>query len=53
MIVIYDFGANNGDDLPYYLLSADKVVAVEANPELCSLMQKRFVRRLVKAYLSS
>lgn len=40
--VIYDFGANNGDDIPYYLLKADLVVAVEANPALCELILERF-----------
>lgn len=40
--VIYDLGANNGDDIPYYLLKADVVVAVEANPVLCELIGKRF-----------
>lgn len=40
--VIYDFGMNNGDDLPYYLKKAEKVVGVEANPTLCSLVEKRF-----------
>ena len=32
--VIYDIGSNNGDDIPYYLMKCDKVVAVEANPLL-------------------
>jgi FkbM family methyltransferase len=40
--VIYDFGANNGDDIPYYLKKADVVVAVEANPALCREMEERF-----------
>lgn len=40
--IIYDLGANNGDDIPYYLLKADLVVAVEANPALCDLMTARF-----------
>jgi len=40
--VIYDFGANNGDDVPYYLKKADIVVAVEANPSLCREMKERF-----------
>ncbi|HEY3703564.1 MAG TPA: FkbM family methyltransferase [Terracidiphilus sp.] len=40
--VIYDFGANNGDDLLYYLKKADLVVAVEANPLLCRQMEDRF-----------
>lgn len=40
--IIYDFGANNGDDLPYYLKKADLVVAVEANPTLCRQIEERF-----------
>ena len=40
--VIYDIGANNGDDLPYYLRKAKKVVAVEANPALAGLISSRF-----------
>jgi FkbM family methyltransferase len=40
--IIYDFGANNGDDIPYYLKKADVVVAVEANPALCRQMEERF-----------
>jgi FkbM family methyltransferase len=42
MKVIYDFGSNNGDDLPYYLKKADLVVAVEANPVLCDGIRARF-----------
>ena len=40
--IIYDFGSNNGDDIPYYLLKADRVVAVEANPTLCEHIRSRF-----------
>jgi FkbM family methyltransferase len=40
--IIYDFGANNGDDIPYYLKKADLVVAVEANPALCRQIEARF-----------
>jgi FkbM family methyltransferase len=40
--VIYDLGANNGDDVVYYLKKADVVVAVEANPVLCDQMASRF-----------
>jgi FkbM family methyltransferase len=40
--VIYDFGRNNGDDVEYYLLKADKVVGVEANPILCDEVRRRF-----------
>lgn len=41
-LVIYDLGANNGDDIPYYLQKADLVVAVEANPALAELIGERF-----------
>lgn len=40
--IIYDVGSNNGDDIPYYLLKADKVIAVEANPVLCEGIKQRF-----------
>lgn len=40
--IIYDFGSNNGDDIPYYLMKSDLVVAVEANPILCDLIKSRF-----------
>ena len=40
--IIYDFGSNNGDDIPYYLKKSDLVVAVEANPSLCEMIQARF-----------
>lgn len=40
--IIYDFGANNGDDIPYYLKKADLVIAVEANPALCRQIEERF-----------
>ena len=40
--IIYDFGANNGDDIPYYLKKAELVVAVEANPSLCRKIEERF-----------
>lgn len=40
--IIYDIGANNGDDIPYYLRKADVVVAIEANPALCRQMRERF-----------
>ena len=40
--VIYDFGMNNGDDVEYYLLKAARVVGVEANKNLCELVERRF-----------
>ena len=49
--VIYDFGANNGDDIPYYLLKCDVVVAVEANPVLCDSIRARFPAELANGRL--
>src|SRR5688572_5823910 len=42
MKIIYDFGSNNGDDIPYYCKKADVVIAVEANPVLCAHIAGRF-----------
>lgn len=44
--VIYDFGANNGDDVPYYLRKADRVIAVEANPVLAAGIERRFAEAI-------
>ena len=49
--IIYDFGANNGDDIPYYHLKADLVVAVEANPLLCEFIKDRFKDQISAGYL--
>jgi len=42
MSVIYDLGANRGDNLPYFLSRADLVVAVEANPALVREMNSKY-----------
>jgi FkbM family methyltransferase len=44
--IIYDFGANNGDDIAYYLQKCDKVVAVEANPALVEQIRSRFSQQI-------
>lgn len=49
--VIYDIGSNNGDDIPYYLLKAQKVVAVEANPVLAQQIRERFQPHLASGRL--
>jgi FkbM family methyltransferase len=46
MKTIFDIGSNNGDDIPYYLMKADKVVAFEANPILCEAISKRFEKEI-------
>jgi FkbM family methyltransferase len=40
--VIYDLGANTGDDLAYYLKKSDVVVAVEANPTLAKQIESNY-----------
>lgn len=40
--IIYDVGANNGDDTAFYLAKGFDVVAIEANPDLCKALQERF-----------
>lgn len=47
MRVIYDLGAHEGQDIAYYLKSADVVIAVEANPSLCEIMQTKFVNEVL------
>jgi FkbM family methyltransferase len=40
--MIFDIGANNGDDTAAYLKRGYKVVSVEANPKLCKDLRQRF-----------
>lgn len=42
MKTIYDVGANIGDNLPYYLKKADRVIAIEAHQGLADLMRAHF-----------
>lgn len=49
--IIFDFGANNGDDVAYYLRKADKVVAVEANPQLADQIRTRFAAQIAEGRL--
>ena len=51
MRIIYDVGANNGDDISYYLLKADKVIAVEANPDLASSIREKFAVSIAQGRL--
>lgn len=46
MKIVYDFGAHNGSNIPYYLLKFDKVVAVEANPILISEIEVKFKKEI-------
>jgi len=49
--LIYDFGANVGSNLSYYLAKADRVVAVEANPALCRAIEARFAAEIAAGRL--
>ncbi len=44
--IIFDFGANRGQNLPYYLLKAGTVVAVEGNPKLCKEIREEFATEI-------
>ncbi len=39
---IFDFGANVGQNLDYFMTKADCVVAVEADPDLCALIRRKY-----------
>jgi FkbM family methyltransferase len=49
--IIYDIGSNNGDDIPYYLMKGDKVIAVEANPSLAKQIENRFRSEIISGKL--
>jgi FkbM family methyltransferase len=40
--IIYDIGAHKGIDTAFYLQKGYKVVAIEANPQLCNYLRKKF-----------
>ena len=42
MKIIYDFGCNNGIDIPYYLKKADRVIVIEANPKYTQKIQRDY-----------
>jgi FkbM family methyltransferase len=44
--LVFDIGANNGDDAEVYLRRGRKVVAVEANPDLCAGLRERFAAEI-------
>jgi FkbM family methyltransferase len=48
---IFDFGANRGQNLSYYLLKAKTVVAVEANPLNCEKIEEEYKLALLQKRL--
>ena len=49
--IIYDLGCHNGSNIPYYLLKADLVVAVDANPKLCEIIKYKFKKEILEKRL--
>lgn len=44
--LIFDIGCHNGDDANFYLRKGFRVVGVEANPELCAALRRRFANEI-------
>ena len=44
--IIYDLGCYDGLNIPYYLLKADLVIAVDANPRACDLISNKFKKEI-------
>tara|TARA_B100000795_G_scaffold256390_1_gene228762 strand:+ start:1356 stop:2177 length:822 start_codon:yes stop_codon:yes gene_type:complete len=44
--IIYDLGASRGENIPYYLLKSDLVIAVEADPQNCQYIEKKFHKEI-------
>lgn len=51
MKIIFDFGANKGQNLDYFLKNSDLVVAVEPNPLLVQLINDRFSSEILNGNL--
>ena len=45
--IIYDFGASRGENIPYYLLKSDLIIAVEADPRNCQYIEKKFHKKKI------
>ncbi len=50
--LIFDLGMNNGDDTAFYLSRGYNVVALEANPALCTAAAERFGEAIDKGRLT-
>lgn len=49
--LIFDLGMNNGDDTDFYLKKGFRVVAVDANPDLCAQARNRFAGEIASGRL--
>lgn len=46
--IIYDLGCGDGSNIPYYLMKADQVIAIDANPHLCKIIKNKFNKEIKK-----
>ena len=51
MKIIFDLGANTGLNIPYYLMKAEKVIAVEANVVLANAIEREFAPEVMSGRL--
>jgi len=49
--LIFDIGMHNGDDTAFYLAKGFRVVAIDANPVLCTAAARRFARPIEEGRL--
>ena len=49
--LVFDVGMNNGDDTSYYLHQGCRVVAIEADPQLCRTVSTKFSREVSSGQL--
>jgi FkbM family methyltransferase len=49
--IIYDFGANNGDNIKYYIQKSDMVIAIEADPKQCNIIKDQYQKEIVEQKL--
>jgi len=49
--IIFDFGANEGQNLQYFIKNSDLVIAVEPNPKLAKLINDRFSSEILDGNL--
>lgn len=50
--LIYDIGMHDGDDSDFYLRKGFRVVAVEADPELCEQASRRFASEIAEGRIT-
>ena len=50
--LIYDIGANDGDDAEHYLARGFRVLCIEADPTLCKGLESRFAAAISTGRLS-